>query len=184
MSSCFRLFLFYRLKVLRRRAWFCPSGLFQNFSAFGFRDYLGKLVELCMGDPGILERTESLGLGTCGTADLGTVSAEENKSLDHMSQTCRWNLVEVGGAEGSKVSDQSCSVPSAHTVPLFHLPLQLLRACPWARRDKYKAWSDFYHKKKENPSHPLFIHTHTHTHTHTHSMLRMSRLVEGNPFHT
>lgn len=178
MSSCFRLFLLYRLKVLCRWAWFCPSGLFQNFSAFGFWDCLGKLVELWMGDPGILERTESPGFGACGTADLGTVLAEENKSLDHMSQTCRWDLVEVGGAEGSKVSDQSCSVPSAHTVPLFYLPLQLLMACPWARRDKYKAWSDFYSKKKKSLSSSL------HTHTHTLSMLLMSRIAEGNPFHT
>lgn len=83
-----------------------------------------------MGDPGILGSWKGQQALALGLAVQQTVSAEENKSLDHMSQTCRWDLVEVGGAEGSKVSDQSCSVPSAHTVPLFYLPLHLLMACP------------------------------------------------------
>lgn len=53
------------------------SGLFQKFSALGFWDHSGNLVVLCMEDPGILRGTESL--GAPDAADLGNISAEEDK---------------------------------------------------------------------------------------------------------
>ncbi|XP_054945704.1 basic proline-rich protein-like [Physeter macrocephalus] len=81
-----------------------------------------------MGDPGILERIESLSLEICGAADLGTLSAEEDKSLDHMSQISCWGLMgwrrerPLCGRESPPSAPPRRGCPGAPSTPLRAAP--------------------------------------------------------------
>lgn len=82
-SSHFRLlpFCFADLKVLYTLD-FWHLTLSKKLSAFGLWDHLGNLFVFCLEDAGILGGAESL--ETRGAADLGNISAQEDKWLDHM----------------------------------------------------------------------------------------------------
>lgn len=115
--------MLYRLKVLCSELDFVHLAFSKTFLLLAFGIVWVNWLTW-MGDPGILEGQKALALGLVVQQIWGVISAEENKSLDHMSQTCAgiwWKWV---GQKVLRSQTKSCSVPTAHTVPLFYLPLQ------------------------------------------------------------